>query len=287
MKWTLLFLALVLAACDDDGPSREPARLRNKIVFISDRDGYPQLYVMNTDGTGVKLLPATQPGSVGLPAVSPNGRQIAFVLNGDIWLMNADATGQVNLTNNPAYEGYPSWSPDGRRLAFSSDRDGHTEIYVMNADGSNPVNLTNDPGFDGGSSWSPDGTNILFTTDRDGNTELYVMDSDGSNPTNLSNNPEGDALGVYSHDGLKIAFVSGRDQFADRVYMMTSDGGSLRLDVPDAPAGGLPSWSPDDSRIAFTGGSTNAEIVMMLADGMQQANLTNNSAEDRDASWSP
>ncbi|MEP7325057.1 MAG: hypothetical protein ABI836_03835 [Gemmatimonadota bacterium] len=278
---------MFIAACDSNGPNDKLQPLRNKIVFISDRDGYPQLYVMNTDGTGVKLLPATQPGSVGLPAVSPNGRQIAFVLNGDIWLMNADATGQVNLTNNPAYEGYPSWSPDGRRLAFSSDRDGNTEIYVMNTDGSGLVNITNNPAYDAGYSWSPDGTKILFTTDRDGNTELYSINANGSNPTNLTNTPEPDGPGVYSHDGLKIAFVSGRDQVADRVYVMTSDGSNLLLNVPEAPAGVFPAWSPDDSRITFIGGSTNAEIIVMLPDGTQQTNLTNNPADDRYPSWSP
>jgi Tol biopolymer transport system component len=50
--------------------------------------------------------------------------------------MNADGSGQINLTNNPAADDVPSWSPDGRRIAFASDRDGNREIYVMNADGS-------------------------------------------------------------------------------------------------------------------------------------------------------
>ncbi len=287
VKRLFLILVLAAAACDHDGPSDTPPVLHNKIVFVSDRDGYPQLYLMNTDGSGVRLLPTTEPGAVLSPVVSPDGRRIAYVLNGDIWVMNADATGHVNLTNNAAYEGFPKWSPDGQKLAFSSDRDGNNEVYTMNGDGSNQVNLTKNPAYDAGSSWSPDGSKILFTSERDGNAELYFMDSDGSNPTNLSNNPAGDALGVYSHDGLRIAFVSGRDQVADRIYVMTSDGSSLLLDVPNAPAGGLPSWSPDDGHIAFTGGATNAEIIVMSPDGTQQTNITNNAAEDRDANWSP
>jgi Tol biopolymer transport system component len=59
--------------------------------------------------------------------------------------MNADGSGQINLTNNPADDGVPSWSPDGRRIAFVSNRDGNLEIYVMNADGSGVTRLTNNP----------------------------------------------------------------------------------------------------------------------------------------------
>ena len=50
--------------------------------------------------------------------------------------MNADGSGQRNLTRNPAYDADPAWSPDGRKLAFVSNRDGSYGVYVMNAEGS-------------------------------------------------------------------------------------------------------------------------------------------------------
>jgi len=57
--------------------------------------------------------------------------------------MNADGTGQIDLTNNPASDRKPVWSPDGTKIAFYSLSDSNNEVYVMNADGSGQVNVTN------------------------------------------------------------------------------------------------------------------------------------------------
>lgn len=67
--------------------------------------------------------------------------------------MNADGTGQVNVTNNPAFDYGPAWSDDGTKIAFVSNRDGNPEIYVMNADGTETVNLPNRAGRDVDPAW--------------------------------------------------------------------------------------------------------------------------------------
>ena len=78
--------------------------------------------------------------------------QIAFGTNRDgndeIYVMNANGSGQTNLTNNPTEDLQPAWSHDGKQIAFSSDRNGNHEIYVMNADGSHITRLTDSPAFD-------------------------------------------------------------------------------------------------------------------------------------------
>jgi len=75
--------------------------------------------------------------------------------NHEVYVMNADGSGQTRLTDNPAADALPAWSPDGSRIAFTSDRDGNPEVYVMNADGSGQTNLTSNPATDAFPAWSP------------------------------------------------------------------------------------------------------------------------------------
>ncbi|HEV7905068.1 MAG TPA: S8 family serine peptidase [Pyrinomonadaceae bacterium] len=130
-----------------------------KIAFPSFR-GSPvaydniEIFVMNADGSNqvniTNNLGATGANNDYYPAWASTGAKMSFVFDGgnaahtdQIYVMNADGTGRVNLSNNAFYEYNPSWSSDDSRIVFSTDQaDGHSDIFVMNADGSNRVRLT-------------------------------------------------------------------------------------------------------------------------------------------------
>ena len=120
----------------------------------------------------IELSPAGSPpeltGKITFAVAAP-GQQ------SDIWVMNADGTDRVRLTDDPAADFAPAWSPDASRIAFVSSRDGNPEIYVMTADGSQQVRVTNDPGSDRDPDWSPDGR-IVFSRSAPGvPTSLYQL----------------------------------------------------------------------------------------------------------------
>ncbi|MGH7629997.1 MAG: protein kinase domain-containing protein [Gemmatimonadales bacterium] len=148
---------------EDGWPAWSPRG--GKIAFVSRRDGVPDLYVMNDDGTGPGRLTfnaALNPSGWSIrPAWSPDGRKIVFSSdrdgNREIYLISADGSGLTKLTDNPAEDGSPSWSPDGRQIAFHRRVLGHGQIFVMNADGSAATRLTEPSpvSFNAFPSWGP------------------------------------------------------------------------------------------------------------------------------------
>lgn len=76
------------------------------------------------------------------PAISPDGRTIAFTYRGDIFTVGAGGGQARQITTNPAYDTAPVWSPDGKSIAFASDRDGSMDVFIVPATGGQPVKLT-------------------------------------------------------------------------------------------------------------------------------------------------
>ncbi len=248
------------------------------IVFMSDRDGNPEIYVMNADGSNQTRL-TNDPAQDYEPAWSPDRRRIAFVSDDGLYVMKADGSTRTRLSATVAYK--PAWSPDGTKIAFQTFRDGSHDICVMNPDGSNPMCLTNDGANDLEPAWSPDGTKIAFNSDRDGNAEIYVMNADGSNPTRLTNDAADDHEPAWSADGTKIAFTSTRGGNW-QIYTMNADGSNATA-LTDGTNKFRPVWSPDGTKLAFAAyGVSTPNIYVMNADGSSQTNLTNTQGPAQD-----
>ena len=206
--------------------------------------------------------------------ISPDGKQIAFDLLGDIYTLPIEGGAATRIAQGLAYEHQPRFSPDGKRIAFVSDRGGGDNIWLMNRDGSDKRQLSkenfrllNQP------SWSPDGRFLIakkhFTTSRSlGTGEIWLYHVSGGEGVALVERVSEEhqkELGepIFSPDGLGIYYTrnvtsgsvfqyaqdSNRELFNIERYDMNS--GEITTIVDGEGGAVRPTPSPDGTKIAF------------------------------------
>jgi len=207
------------------------------------------------------------------------------------------------LTTAPGWEGEPALSPDGRLVAFVSDMAGNPDIWIVSTAGGEPMQLTHDPGSDTEPKWYPDGTTILFTSDRGRGSAAWRVPAFGGTPVRVLRDaryseisPDGRRV-AFSRAGpngrlrIHVATLDGREDtraittdehgYWDHVYpswsptgdlLCYSDKGNLWLVHPDEgspwplTSGGAgdrkPAWSADGKTIYFASRRPGTQMAL-------------------------
>ena len=266
------------------------------LAFVSSRDDYYAIYLMDADGSGDGRLTddegdaATAAGIQWQtdPAWSPDGTRIAFASaregSFDIYVVSSDGTGTSRLTSTGDHDRGPSWSPDGRRIAFSRSSDGG-KVWVMNTDGTGARRLTDDLAEEGEPAWSPDGRWIAYSHRATGTDirEIRVARPDGSGQRNVTSLRAKSYAPDWAPDSQRLAFSADSEGARYDIYTIGLDGERLRRLVPSAEDAFEPAWSPDGSEIAFS--RDGAIVVATLAGDERQ--LTDPQDNDSSPAWNP
>ena len=264
---------------------------RGILAFHSDAGGVSGLYVMNADGSRVRLVSSTLAGFP-FSKWSPDGRRLAFLggTYGIGGLYVTTLSGTEHRVGSHIVRAPIDWSPDGRQLVYETERG---VIFSARGDGqARPRRL----GRGAAPVWSPDGKCVLYFFGPRNRTDLYKVDLRTLRRTRLTTNPGFDHSPQWSPDGRRIAFVSERDGNSE-LYLLNADGSRLRRLTRDPNPDEAFAWSPDGTRLVYVAyrdgadphsiGIGNAEVETVDTRSGRVRNLSRHRAWDGDPSWSP
>lgn len=154
----------------------------SRIAFTSNRDGNPEIYVMNRDGSAARRM-TNSPAIDVSPTWSPSGNQIAWVSDRTgtprIYIMNADGTGQRVLINEECYR--PTWSSEPfNEIAYAARNGPGYDIKVYSFATGQSIRITDGIGSNESPAFAPNGRHIAFTSTRNGKVQVYTIARDGN-----------------------------------------------------------------------------------------------------------
>ena len=293
------------AVIPGDSPSWSPDGSQLVVADRLQAADPADIAVVSPDGSLIRRLTtdSTQVSNTS-PEWSPRGDRIAFFkwTGGipQVWLVSPSGGNARSITNTAGQKFSLQWSPDGSHLLWTDNG----QLVVADADGNNQRGLVpTAAAFARDPAWSPDGREIAYM-----NGPLFVVNVDGSGLRQLTqitgNQPS------WSPDGTRIAFVGARPfpEFSSRfgpatrsdIFTVGADGSDLqRLTGPPTeegffgyPAGQLPTWWPDGSRIFFQdnrSGDINGRptVFQMNPDGTCEGRFAPDAPALADPTWRP
>jgi len=259
-----------------------------------DYDEQMDIFSARRDGTHLRRL-TDAPGYDAEASYSPDGKQIVFCslrsaypanrlsaeqqkrfetdpsYFGEIYIMNADGSGQKRLTYTGGYDGGPFFSPDGQRIIWRrfEENGAVADVYTMKTDGSDVRQLTRFGSMSWAPFFHPSGRYFIFTSNKLGfsNFELYICDSDGTRePVRVTYTDGFDGLPVFSPDGQRLCWSSSRTSDGKtQLWMAKWNHEAALATLKGAPERQSTSLQVGENRTAATGESLEQGLRSEIA----------------------
>ncbi len=213
---------------------------------------------ITTDNDSPSLVRSIRSRGASEIALSPDGKEVAFVMHGDVYVTSTQYNTTKRITDTPEQERNVSFSPDGRSLVYASERNGAWQIYTAKIKNANEKQFT-------------------YCTDIE--EEQIVKTGATSQYPTFS--PNGKEVAYYEDRAtLRIVNLKTKDirTVLDGKYNYSYSDGDIWFE-----------WSPDSKWLLTsyigTGGWNNSDIALVKADGKEVHNLTNSGYSDGNGKW--
>jgi Tol biopolymer transport system component len=290
---SLLVAASVFAASFTTvGAQRGPA---GEILFQSDREGPSRLFILDLATKQQRRVGAAGNWLDEEPAWSHDGRRIAFSStrgggrNLDIWVMDADGSNLVRLTDHVAPEQDPAWAHDDKSLFFTAERDGRGEIYRVWLHDRRVERITNGINRAIMPAASKDGRYLAYAAQTIMNFQLHLIDLTNGTSRQITTG-EGACRPSFAPHSQEIAFV----RMGEPSHLEAVKEGGPRVIVKDQRLWSYyPDYSPDGRYLAFSVSPEHHEgedwdlAVMDLQTPGRWTRLTSGRGNDRYPDWRP
>jgi TolB protein len=254
-----------------------------RIVFVSNRTGAKEIWVMNWDGTDQRQLTRYHSITV-FPSASPDGRLIAFTTYASgypaIQVMSLDTGRRLPFYNPRAsMNAFVTFTPDSKRVILSSTvAGGPAQLYTAGIDGSGLHRITYSNAIEVEPKINPKtGTDMVDVSGRGGLPQIYHMNLEGADVRRLSAGTGEATNPAWSPDGAHIAFAwtKGFEPGNYNIFVMDVASAQTVQLTSNEGRNEDPSWAPDGAHIVY--GSTRgrqSQIWVMNADGTGKHSIT-------------
>ncbi len=260
----------------------------SKIVFVSNKTGFKEIYECDFDGHELRQL--TNSHSISLtPALSPDGKYLAYTdfSSGRPALYIRDlSAGIISTINKSGISIDPGWR-NSREVATTLSFEGDQEIYLIKVDGAISRRLTFSKGIDLSPSFSPDGSKMAYVSDQNGLPQIFIEDLQSGQVNRLTFSGRYNTQPSWSPAGDKIAYTTWESGGEINIFAIGIDGSGLKQLTANSGENESPSWSPDGRMIVFTSNRQGSKkMYIMQSTGENQRSLLPSDGEQMQPSWS-